>query len=135
MGENPGVLLGISQWRNSITLVWITKFHTMFMGECKTTVHGDTQPTLGVQGIRNSYWQEIAFGDGFDVVPDLDDSRFGYAMSQQGYVSRYDWKTGNNYSVRPTHPDPDVRLRFNWNAAIGQDPFDNSTVYFGSQFA
>ena len=86
------------------------------------------------QGIRNSYWQEIAFGDGFDVVPDKDDSRFGYAMSQQGNVSRYDWKTGNNYGVRPTHPDPDVMLRFNWNAAIGQDPFDNSTVYFGSQF-
>ena len=45
------------------------------------------------QGIRNSYWQEIAFGDGFDVVPDPDDSRYGYAMSQQGYVSRYDWMT------------------------------------------
>ena len=87
-----------------------------------------------VQGIRNSYWQEIAFGDGFDVVPDLDDSRYGYAMSQQGYVSRYDWKTGNNYIVRPTHPEANTRLRFNWNAAIGQDPFDNSTVYFGSQF-
>ena len=86
------------------------------------------------QGIRNSYWQEIAFGDGFDVVPDLDDSRYGYAMSQQGYVSRYDWITGNNYIVRPTHVDPKITLRFNWNAAIGQDPFDNSTVYFGSQF-
>jgi photosystem II stability/assembly factor-like uncharacterized protein len=86
------------------------------------------------QGIRNSYWQEIAFGDGFDVVPDLDDSRYGYAMSQQGYVSRYDWVTGNNYIVRPTHVDPKINLRFNWNAAIGQDPFDNSTVYFGSQF-
>ena len=86
------------------------------------------------QGIRNSYWQEIAFGDGFDVVPDLDDSRYGYAMSQQGFVSRYDWKTGNNYIVRPTHPEADTVLRFNWNAAIGQDLFDNSTVYFGSQF-
>lgn len=86
------------------------------------------------QGIRNSYWQEIAFGDGFDVVPDLDDNQFGYAMSQQGYVSRYDWKTGNNYIVRPTPPDKDTRLRFNWNAGIGQDPFNNSTVYFGSQF-
>ncbi|MFS4468002.1 WD40/YVTN/BNR-like repeat-containing protein [Maribacter sp. 2210JD10-5] len=86
------------------------------------------------QGIRNSYWQEIAFGDGFDVVPDLDDSRYGYAMSQQGFVSRYDWKTGNNYIVRPTPPDAETKLRFNWNAAIGQDPFDNSTVYFGSQF-
>jgi photosystem II stability/assembly factor-like uncharacterized protein len=86
------------------------------------------------QGIRNSYWQEIAFGDGFDVVPDKDDSQFGYAMSQQGFVSRYDWKTGNNYTVRPTAPDAKTKLRFNWNAAIGQDPFNNSTVYFGSQF-
>lgn len=86
------------------------------------------------QGIRNSYWQEISFGDGFDVVPDKDDSRFGWSMSQQGYVSRYDWKTGNNYSVRPTHSDPDMKLRFNWNSALNIDPFDNNTIYFGSQF-
>ena len=86
------------------------------------------------QGIRNSYWQEISFGDGFDVVPDRDDSRYGWSMSQQGYVSRYDWQTGNNYGVRPTHPDPEVQLRFNWNSAINIDPFDNSTIYFGSQF-
>lgn len=87
-----------------------------------------------VQGIRNSYWQEIGFGDGFDVIPDKDNSRYGWCMSQQGYVSRYDWVTGNNYSVRPTHPDPDVKLRFNWNAAINIHPIDNSTLYFGSQF-
>ncbi len=86
------------------------------------------------QGIRNSYWQEISFGDGFDVVPDKDDSRFGWAMSQQGFVSRYDHQTGNNYTVRPTHPDANVKLRFNWNSAINIDPFDNSTIYFGSQF-
>ncbi len=86
------------------------------------------------QGIRNSYWQEISFGDGFDVVPDRDDSRYGWSMSQQGFVSRYDWQTGNNYGVRPTHPDPDVRLRFNWNSAINIDPYSNSTIYFGSQF-
>lgn len=86
------------------------------------------------QGIRNSYWQEISFGDGFDVIPDKDDSRYGWSMSQQGYVSRYDYKTGNNYTVRPTHPDANMKLRFNWNAAINIDPFDNSTLYFGSQF-
>jgi len=86
------------------------------------------------QGIRNSYWQEISFGDGFDVIADRDNSRYGWTMSQQGYVSRYDWQTGNNYNVQPTHPDPDTLLRFNWNAAINLDPFNNSTVYFGSQF-
>lgn len=86
------------------------------------------------QGIRNSYWQEISFGDGFDVVPDKENSRYGYTMSQQGFVQRYDHVTGNNYIVRPTPPDAKTKLRFNWNAAIGQDPYDNSTVYFGSQF-
>ncbi|SHM75138.1 hypothetical protein [Polaribacter sp. KT 15] len=86
------------------------------------------------QGIRNSYWQEISFGDGFDVVPDKDDSRYGWTMSQQGSVSRFDYLTGNNYSVKPTHKNPNVELRFNWNSAINIDPFDNSTLYFGSQF-
>lgn len=86
------------------------------------------------QGIRNSYWQEISFGDGFDVVPDKDDSQYGWSMSQQGYVSRYDHITGNNYTVKPTHPDPEVKLRFNWNSAINIDPFNNNTLYFGSQF-
>ena len=86
------------------------------------------------QGIRNDYWQEISFGDGFDVVPDPDDNQHGWTMSQEGYVDRYDWVTGNNYTVRPTHPDPKVNLRFNWNAAINIDPFDSKTVYFGSQF-
>ena len=86
------------------------------------------------QGIRNSYWQEISFGDGFDVVPDKDDARYGWSMSQQGSVVRYDYLTGNNYSVKPTHKDANVKLRFNWNAAINMDSFDNNTLYFGSQF-
>ena len=86
------------------------------------------------QGIRNSYWQEISFGDGFDVVPDPVDSRYGYTMSQQGNVQRFDHVTGDNYIVRPTPPDSETELRFNWNSAISQDPFDTSTVYFGSQF-
>jgi photosystem II stability/assembly factor-like uncharacterized protein len=86
------------------------------------------------QGIRNHYWQELAFGDGFDVVPDPENARYGYAMSQQGYVVRYDRETGSSESLQPTSPDPKENLRFNWNAAIAQDPFDPNTIYFGSQY-
>ena len=84
-------------------------------------------------GIRNSYWEELSFGDGFDVVPDPSDSRFGYSMSQEGYVGRYDFRTGDSRRIRPVHPEG-IPLRFNWNAGIAQDPFDPSTIYFGSQF-
>ncbi|MDP2089708.1 MAG: hypothetical protein Q8J84_09945 [Flavobacteriaceae bacterium] len=86
------------------------------------------------QGIRNSYWQEVMFGDGFDVVPDLKDNRYGYAMSQGGNVGRFDKLTGNVKNIKPTHPDLKMKLRFNWNSAIAIDPFDGETVYFGSQF-
>lgn len=85
-------------------------------------------------GIRNSYWQEVLFGDGFDVVSDPDNSRFGYAMSQGGNVARYDLETGFTKNIRPTHQDVKVKLRFNWNAAIAQDPHNNATIYYGSQF-
>ena len=89
---------------------------------------------LKAQGIRNSYWQELMFGDGFDVVPDPKNSRYGYGMSQQGYVGRYDRETGLVKTIRPTHPNPDVKLRFNWNSAIAIDPFNSETIYFGTQF-
>ncbi|MHA7128456.1 WD40/YVTN/BNR-like repeat-containing protein [Algoriphagus namhaensis] len=85
-------------------------------------------------GIRNTYWQEISFGDGFDVVPHPASSRFGYTMSQGGNLSRYDRETGHNRFLKPTHPDMDVFLRFNWNAAIAVDPHDENGVYYGSQF-
>ncbi len=83
-------------------------------------------------GIRYYHWKEVAFGDGFATIVDPTNPRYVYAMSQGGYISRYDKNTGENMSVRPAHPD-DVRLRFHWNAGIGVDPFDNS-IYYGSQF-
>jgi len=85
-------------------------------------------------GIRNNDFQELYFGDGFDVVPFRKDSRYGYAMSQGGNVGFYDRKTGETRFIKPNHPDPKVELRYNWNAAIAQDPFLDCGVYFGSQF-
>ena len=84
-------------------------------------------------GIRNAYWEELFFGDGFDVVPHPGNSRFGYAMSQQGNVGRYDLVTGHTQLIKPVHPKGEY-LRYNWNAAIAQDPFDEDAIYYGSQY-
>lgn len=86
------------------------------------------------QGIRNSYWQEISFGDGFDVLPDPTNSRYGISTSQGGSAGIYDRQTGYFESIRPTHPEIDVPLRFNWNTGMNRDPFAPNTIYFGSQF-
>ncbi len=86
------------------------------------------------QGIRNNYWQEISFGDGFDVLPDPDNSRIGISTAQQGFAGIYDRQTGSFEIVRPTYPEGDVELRFNWNVGMARDPFNSSVIYFGSQF-
>lgn len=84
-------------------------------------------------GIRNHDWQEVAFGDGFDVAPRPDNSRFGYAQSQGGSIGYYDRETGRTEFIKPVHPDGDY-LRFNWNAALALEPGSTTGLYFGSQF-
>lgn len=84
-------------------------------------------------GIVNHDWQELYFGDGFDVVPRPDNARYVYAMSQGGNMSYIDTETGQNRYIKPVHPDG-TKLRFHWNAAVAQDPFSNCGLYFGSQF-
>lgn len=130
-------------WRFVQTLPVAQFYHISVDNEYPYNVYGGMQDNGSwagpayvwkAQGIRNSYWQEISFGDGFDVVPDLEDSRYGFSMSQEGWVGRYDRKTGYFEYVKPLGPDLDTKLRYNWNAAIAQSPHDNSTVYFGSQF-
>lgn len=84
-------------------------------------------------GIRNSDWQEVFFGDGFDVVPHPSNLDIVYAMSQGGNVARIDKVTGKNNFIKPVHPEG-LELRFNWDAAIAQDPNNDCGLYFGSQF-
>jgi len=85
-------------------------------------------------GIKNYYWDNIWGGDGFDAMADPDDANWIYAMSQGGSVGKYNVKTGESWYIKPPAPDLKTMLRFNWNAAMAQDPHNTSTLYYGSQF-
>lgn len=85
-------------------------------------------------GIKNYFWDNLWSGDGFDVLPDPDHSEWVYAMSQGGSVGRYNTQTGEQWFIMPQETDPKIRFRFNWNAGMAQDPHNNSTIYYGSQF-
>jgi len=85
-------------------------------------------------GIRNSDWQELYFGDGFETLPRKDDPRYVFAQSQGGELGLVDRKTGETKYIKPVHPDGKTELRFNWNSALAQDPHVPHGIYFGSQF-
>ncbi|HVT59373.1 MAG TPA: hypothetical protein VHR45_13350 [Thermoanaerobaculia bacterium] len=84
-------------------------------------------------GIHNSAWTLVGDGDGFGTLPDPADSAAGYSMSQSGYLTRFDLRTGEFKDIRPAAPDG-VKLRFNWNSGLAVDPFEPGTLYYGSQF-
>lgn len=84
-------------------------------------------------GLRNDYWEELYFGDGFRVLPDRRNPRYVYAMSQEGYLSRVDSETGHRRMIRPVHPEGEA-LRYNWNAPLALDYFADSCLYFGAQY-
>jgi len=89
--------------------------------------------TLKSGGITNHDWQEVFFGDGFDVAPKPDDNRYVYAMSQGGNIGLVDKVTGQSQFIKPNHPDS-VTLRYNWNAPLALKAGTNCGLYYGSQF-
>ncbi len=110
-----------------------TPYHVMGGMQDNGSWHGPGYSWVS-GGIRNSDWENVGGGDGFDVMPDAEDASWVYSMSQQGNVGRRNWKTGESWFIRPVLADTSIKLRFNWNSAIAQDPFDKKTIYFGSQF-
>ena len=89
--------------------------------------------TLKRGGITNHDWQEVFFGDGFDVAPKPSNNRYVYAMSQGGNLGLIDKLTGQNRFIRPNHPDS-IRLRYNWNAPLALKKGEDCGLYYGSQF-
>ncbi|MEJ7738489.1 MAG: hypothetical protein WKF97_13750 [Chitinophagaceae bacterium] len=107
-------------------------YHVMGGMQDNGSWHGPAY-TWTNSGLRNYFWNNIGGGDGFDVMPDADDANWVYSMSQGGFLGRRNINTGESWFVKPPSLDT-TQFRFNWNTGIAQDPFDNSTVYFGSQF-
>jgi len=133
-----------NSWRFVATLPLGQYYHVAVDNDVPYNVYGGMQDngswkgpntTWETTGIRNWDWQEVGFGDGFATLPILTDPMVGYAMSQEGYIVRWNLRTGERKDIRPAPPATDTNeLRFNWNAAIAPDPFNPDGVYFGSQY-
>ena len=85
-------------------------------------------------GILNSDWFQIATGDGFVSVPDLNNSKIIYTETQDGNMLRRDKVTGESKSIRPNAlnvtpaPKPGESYRFEWDTPMIISPNDNGTL-------
>jgi photosystem II stability/assembly factor-like uncharacterized protein len=85
-------------------------------------------------GILNSDWFQIATGDGFVSVPDLNNSKIIYTETQDGNMQRRDKVTGESKSIRPNAlnvtpaPARGEVYRWEWDTPIIISPNDNGTL-------
>jgi photosystem II stability/assembly factor-like uncharacterized protein len=86
-------------------------------------------------GILNSDWFQIATGDGFVSLPDLNNSKIIYTETQDGNMQRRDKVTGESKSIKPNAlnvtpaPAPGETYRFEWDTPIIISPHDNGVLY------
>lgn len=144
-GNDGGMAISYDKgdtWRHIENLPLGQFYHVSVDNELPYNIYGGLQDNGSWCGpaytwyngpIINEMFDFLIGGDGFDALPVPGDARYCYAQSQGGAIRRIDLLTGLTKNIKPA-PEGDEKLRFNWNSALAQDPFDSNTIYFGSQF-
>ncbi len=81
------------------------------------------------EGILNSDWINIGGGDGFYCVFDPLDSNTVYAESQQGFIHRFNLRTGELKVLRPEPAEGQPAFRFHWNSPLIPSRHVPGTMY------
>ncbi len=107
-------------------------YHIVGGTQDNATQYGPSR-TRDASGIRNSDWRITIGGDGHDCAIDPTEPNTIYCESQEGYLRRYDRRTGSAIDIRPQPGPEDEPLRFNWDSPILISPHSSARLYFGSQ--
>ena len=90
-------------------------------------------PTKSPAGINNRDWENVGYGDGFNVLPDPFDPDILYWQYQGGQIKRFYNDTREFKDIKPFADQSTEELRFNWNTPLVFGPASNA-LYVGSQY-
>lgn len=107
-------------------------YHVVGGTQDNNTQYGPTA-TRFVQGITNADWQIVLGGDGHDNAIDPTDPNIIYCESQQGFIHRFDRRTGQAVDIKPQPTAGEESFRFNWDSPILISPHNPKRIYFGSR--
>ncbi|XZE51725.1 VPS10 domain-containing protein [Planctomycetaceae bacterium SH139] len=108
-------------------------YHVVGGTQDNSTQYGPAR-TRESTGIANGDWIIPIGGDGHDNAINPDNPDIIYCESQEGYIRRFDRRTGQSVSIRPAPAAGEPEFRFNWDSPILISPHDSSRIYFASNF-
>ena len=108
-------------------------FYNVYGGTQDNNSQGGPSRTMNMVGIRTSDWFVTLFGDGHQSAVDPNNPDIVYAQWQQGNLTRFDRRTGEQVYIKPQAREGESPDRFNWDSPILISPHDSKTLYFGTQ--
>ncbi|MEM0953930.1 MAG: glycosyl hydrolase [Pseudomonadota bacterium] len=108
-------------------------FYNIYGGTQDNYSLGGPSRTMNAHGITNEDWFVTLFGDGHQSAVDPNNPDIVYAEWQQGNLTRYDRRTGEQVYIRPQAGEGEPPERHNWDAPILISPHDSKTLFVGTQ--
>ena len=111
-------------------------YHVYGAQQDNTTVETSSRGNSG--SITKSDWHDVGGGESGWIAPDPTNSRFVYAGSYDGLLTRYDHETGGlrDVNVWPDNPMGSgveaMKYRFQWNFPLLFSPSDPKLLYAGA---
>ena len=111
-------------------------YHIYGAQQDNSTVETSSRGNSGA--ITESDWHEVGGGESGWIAPDPTDSRFVYAGSYDGLLTRYDHRTGGlrNINAWPDNPMGSgveaMKYRFQWSFPLLFSPNDPKLLYAGA---
>ena len=108
-------------------------FYNVYGGTQDNNTLGGPSRTNNVHGIRNSDWEMIVGGDGYQTRVDPSNPNILYSMWQYGGLVRFDKGTGETLDIQPQPEPGEPALRWNWDSPLVLSPHEPQRLYFAAQ--
>jgi photosystem II stability/assembly factor-like uncharacterized protein len=106
-------------------------YHIIGGTQDNSTQYGPSR-TRAATGIVSSDWIVPIGGDGHDNAIHPENPDIIFCESQEGYIRRFDRRTGQSVAIRPAPGDGEASFRFNWDSPILISPHNANRLYFAS---